>query len=263
MAEYKVIIDNLVSYTGSGTYFTLFIICLFALYFLKFDKSIKTAFLWYPVFVLAVYFCPAWCLYIKLRDDYAILYRILWLLPIGTVICYVMVELIGRCKGKVKHLAFFAAAVILALSGNYMYDSQYFSRAENPYHVPNSVVEICDAIEVPGREIKVCFPAELIPYVRQYNARICLPYGRSSLFDYGKMYYNPIQILSEAEVIDAKTLSEYLRPYKVAYIVLTKDAEVIGDFRDYDFEYVMSSGDFDVYLDSHRYLGLDYRNPNY
>ena len=57
-------------------------------------------------------------------------------------------------------------AVLVMLSGSFIYSNEFFNRAENLYHVPQSVVDICDAIEVEGREVMAVFPAELLQYVR-------------------------------------------------------------------------------------------------
>ena len=75
--------------------------------------------------------------------------------------------------------------MVLMISGKLVYSSPLFSRAENTYHIPQVVVDICDAIEVEGREVMAAFPDEFLLYVRQYSPVICMPYGRESL-----EYYN-------------------------------------------------------------------------
>ena len=87
-----------------------------------------------------------------------IYYRILCLLPVTPVIAYAAVDFCGKLVGYRKYVAITAALIMFMISGILNYRIPYFQQAENVYHVPTSVVDICDAIEVPGREVMAVFP---------------------------------------------------------------------------------------------------------
>ena len=53
-------------------------------------------------------------------------YRILWLLPMTVVIAYAGVKLIGRHT----RIGLAAIVIVLVLGGEYLYKSQYVTRAE-------------------------------------------------------------------------------------------------------------------------------------
>ena len=50
-------------------------------------------------------------------------------------------------------IALVVSLVVVVLSGSLVYLNQYMSPAQNLYHIPQNVVDICDAIVVPGREV--------------------------------------------------------------------------------------------------------------
>ena len=259
--NYSVILDNLKQFSGSGTYFTLLLICLlYFLFSLKGEK--RNALLYFPVAVLLVYFCPAWCIYINIRDDGDILYRILWLIPFGVIICFTLIELIYKLPEKTRGFSFAAAVLIIMASGSYVYSNPIVSKAENAYHMPKQVVEICDEIIVEGREVACCFPPEFIQYVRQYTPYVCQPLGRDFQL-YGldeSPEYEGIKSLYYDEVVDVDIVAPTLKDFNIQYLVLSQDKKIKGSLADYHFYYAFSVDGYDVYLDNDKYIGIDYVN---
>ncbi len=259
--NYSVILNNLKQFSGSGTYFTLLLICL--LYFLfSLKDERRAALLYFPASVLFVYFCPAWCIYIKLRDDGGILYRILWLIPFGVIICFVLIELIYKLPKKARGFSFAVAVLIIMTGGSYVYSNPIVSKAENPYHMPKQVVEICDEIIVEGREVACCFPPEFIQYVRQYTPYVRQPLGRDFQL-YGLeiiSQYKDIWCLYNDEAVDVDTAAPLLKNLGIQYLVLSQDKGIKGSLADYHFYYAFSVDGYDVYLDNDAYLGIDYVN---
>ena len=94
------------------------------------------------------------------------------------MIAFGTVQLCGKLAGRKRYVGITLAIVLFTISGSLIYRNPNFQKAENAYHVPQSVVDICDTIEVPGREVMAAFPGELLQYVRQYSNVICMPYGR-------------------------------------------------------------------------------------
>ncbi len=122
-----------------------------------------------------------------------------------------------------------AASVMLC--GTYVYDSQYITKAENPYHIPQTVVEVCDYLKENEEleYIRAVFPEELVHFVRQYDADIGMPYGRSMLVpQWG--YYNAVhEAMEKSEIVDMEVLVEATRATLCNYIILHESQPLDGD----------------------------------
>lgn len=253
------IIDSFRKFQGSGLIVVLFFMSLIFVTYSSKNKYIKDMLVKYPIYVLCVFFCPIWYLYIYIFDDYEILYRILWLLPLGIVICFALTEIIHKLGDKYRPLLFVVAILLIVVSGEYTYSNAYFSPAENIYHVPDAVVNICDEIEVEGREIKAAFPDEFIPYVRQYSSTICLPYGREIFMELGS-WENELQVVLNSDVIDTEKCVFLLRDAETPYLVVASDKKFTESISNYEFIYVTTIDGYDIYLDNRAYIGTDFIN---
>lgn len=241
---------TLSDFTGSGLNFTLLLVGLLYLGIRLKRSEEKTLMFFFPLYVLAVFFCPVWVLYNMLREDGVILYRLLWMIPAGVIVCYVLVEVIALLPAKRRGLAFAGAILLLMLSGKYVYSNSQFSKAENLYHVPDALVKICDELRYPGREVRVCMPMEFMQYSRQYSPYICLTYGRYVLlYNTGDTATNIDKLLSE-DIISAKDVSNELRWTDTPYIVLSGKENFDESITIYGFEFYKSIGGYNIYFDS-------------
>lgn len=214
-------------------------------------KPVRILFVYVPLILLLIFFNPLITLVIYHYVDTEIYYRILWLLPMTVVIAFATVEIYGRLKGKKRTVFAIAAALLVMVSGSFVYQDPLFGKAENAYHVPQSVVDICDAIEVEGREVMAVFPSELIQYVRQYSPVVCMPYGREITVErWNYTTENALFDAMEAEVIDAEALSGLAREAMCAYIILPEDKGIDGDLKDYDYETFGQIEGYVIYKDS-------------
>lgn len=250
------ILDNLKGFSGSGLLFVLLLASVLFLGFKLKKGPARTLTVLYPIFVLAVFFCPLWIVYMRRATDGEILYRIMWMIPFAVIICYALIEAVFMVPRKCRAAAFAGAVLIIVMSGKYLYTNPHFSKAENIYHVPQEVADICDDVRVQGREIKVCFPTEFIQYVRQYSPYIALPYGRSILLGYGNNESNHVDEFMNMEVIDTEGLVGELRKSVTAYVVLEKEREMTEDIEKYDYSLVRSYGNYNLYFDNQAYIGL-------
>lgn len=253
---YTNMINNVTSFAGGGLLWPLFLICALILLIKAKKTPVKHLLVWFPIMVFVCYFCPIWTLYFSTRKDGAILYRLLWLIPFSCVICYTFVEAVFLLPKKEKTLFFVLSIVIIMLCGNYVYDNPGFSRAENTYHVPQEVVDICDEIVVPGREVKAAFPNELVGMVRQYSPYIVLTYGRGVLLSGGTQEYSDVSLFLNSSEVDADILCTALRESETAYVIIPSDAIIKGSMAEHEFYYVKTIGNYDIYLDDYAYLGL-------
>lgn len=238
-------------YMGTGLIFIWYLVALVYLFLQEKRKPFRILLIYVPTILLLLFFNPLFARIVYSVVGNEIYYRILWLLPISMVIALAVVDVYGKLAQKKR--TFFATimAVLLMCSGSYIYVNPYFSKAENLYHVPQSVIHICDAIEVEGREVMAVFPAELIQYVRQYSPVVCMPYGREQLVDRWWQYDSLFAVM-EADEIDAEALAWEARnrdAERCHYIILAEDKVIKGDLTKYDYEIFARIDGYIIYKD--------------
>ena len=219
-------LDNLRGFSGSGFLFILLLVSVLFLGFKLKKSAEKTMTVWLPLYALLIFFCPLWIIYLKRADDGEILYRVLWMIPFAVIVCFALVEAVFTVPKKFRAVSFAAAVIVIMLSGRYIYANQHFSKAENMYHVPQVIVDICDDIRVEGREVRACFPFEHIQYVRQYSPYVCLAYGRTVFLGNGFNDYSRAEKFLNQEVIDTKGFTEELRNRDTPYLILEKERKL-------------------------------------
>lgn len=233
-------------YMGTGFVMIWFVAALIYLLVNEKQKSRRIVLVYMPIIMLALYFNPLFAsVFCKIVGS-EIYFRICWLMPVIVVIAYAAVCICGRLTGKKQFLFAAAAMALIALSGRLVYSNPLYSRAENIYHVPDSVVHICDAIVVPGREVMAVFPAELLLYVRQYSPAVCMPYGREIFMGYN----NEFRDAMERESIDLDELVPLVREKQCHYIVLREEKEILGNPRDFGWEIFGQADGYVIYRDT-------------
>ena len=174
-------IETFQKYSGSGMLVCWFLVAWFYLLICEKEKQRRVLFVYMPTVLLFFFFNPIFYRVFGNLTEEAIYFRFLWILPITAVIAYSTVKIYSKLKG-IKQIVFaILSLLIIMISGKLVYTNYLFEPAENVYHVPWEVVEICDTIEVEGREVMAAFPMEFVFYVRQYSATVCMPYGRESI----------------------------------------------------------------------------------
>lgn len=241
------VIETFQNYIGTGSIVIWFLLALLYLLYSEKHKARRILFVYAPILLLLLFFNPLFAkLFFALVGE-EIYFRNLWLLPIIVVIAYAAVQIFGKLKGK-KAVSFAVIVVLLiAFSGRLVYRNPLYSKAENPYHVPNAVVHVCDAIEVPEREVMAVFPRELLLYVRQYSPVVRMPYGRDALI-WGANW--ALYKAMEAVVVELDELVPLAREAGCHYIVLRSGKRVAGNPQDYGLEWFMETDGYVVYRDT-------------
>lgn len=257
------IIELFQNYMGTGLLIGWFLLSVIYLLWNEKRKQMRILFVYMPLILLLLFFNPLFAKVVYRLGDSEIYYRILWLIPMTVIIAYAGVLFYGKKKGRARILTAAVLAVLIIVSGNYVYDDVFFRKAENQYHVPTAVVDICDAIRVEGREVLALFPADMVQYVRQYDPTICMPYGREQTVDrWG--YYNELYSIMEAEVVDAEKLS-YLAKQQgpgetlgagCHYIILPQTKAVKGSLLEQGYILFGSMDGYDIYQDPDVYIGF-------
>lgn len=236
-------------YMGTGLIVIFYLVSVLFLFLREKRKPVRILFLYVPVILLLLFFNPLFAAVVYKAAGDEIYYRILWLLPMTVVIAFAVVTLIWELQGKKRIFFTVAAAVLVVVSGSFIYANPFFSRAENWYHMPQSVVDICDAIEVEGREVKGVFPKEMLQYVRQYSPVVCMPYGREVLVGRWSQGHEMFDLM-EQEEIDTVELVRLCRENWTTYIILPEDKKLIGKMEDSDFEVFERMHGYVIYKDA-------------
>lgn len=241
-------------YMGTGLVMILYLLSLIYLWAKEKRKYVRILFVYVPVILLLLFFNPlfAGAVYRLAGDE--IYYRILWLLPVTVTIAFAAATLYVRLPDKSRTVFALAAAAGIALSGSYIYSNPYFRRAENLYHVPDSVVHICDAIVAPGREVRAVFPLELVQYVRQYEATVCMPYGREMVVERWSSW-GELPNEMEKETVDLSRLAPLTKESECHYIILPEGKEVIGNPSEYRWDVFGRTDGYVIYRDADFSLG--------
>lgn len=232
-------------YNGTGYYCVLFIICLLYLWFIEEDRRIKALLVYTPAVIQVLFFIPYFYLIYNRLDD-GTYYRILWLLPMTVVIAYAGCRLIGVHT----KIGLALLSVILIMGGTFVYTSEYMSVAENPYHLPQEVVDVCDMIKPEeGKErVWAAVPTDMAHFVRQYTTTIQLGYGRDSMVSTWKRDENALYDVYMQPIIDLQELSDCSTDYYCNYVVMDKERILTGGKpEDYELIKIGETEHYDVY----------------
>lgn len=234
------------NYMGTGLVVIWFLLAVIYLFLCEKRKPRRILFVYMPVIDLLLFFNPLFAkLFFSLVGD-EIYFRLCWLLPVIVVIAYSVVVISERLKGRTAVCFVTVALALAALSGKLVYSSPLYSRAENIYHVPDSVVQICDSIVVPGREVMAVFPKEMLQYVRQYSPVVCMPYGREVLMGTLDELFGTM----ESETVDLEELVPMTRRRGCHYVVLRQEHKLVGEPAAYGWELFLETEGYAVYRDT-------------
>ncbi len=224
----------------------LYLGILLYLWFAEEDRHRRAVFVYAPTLLLVMFFCPLFRkLFVRLLDDSETYYRLLWLLQMSLVSAYGVIRL---CAAH-RRIGTALACLLILFGGDYVYDSEHISKAENAYHLPQETVDIAEMIEPPEGRITALVPADLIYYIRQYSSNIELPYGREMLISRWAYHHPMYEAMEEAEVIETETFVELAREYPCAYIILKEDRETTEPLTAYGYEVYGQVDEFVIYRD--------------
>ncbi len=226
-----------------------------AIYIIATEKDLKKKILLgiLPIVILAGFLLPVTkIVYVAAFDESDTYYRVLWLVPVYVVIGYAVCKLVFSFENKMKQrIALVAALVVVAISGHLVYLNQYMSVAQNLYHIPQHVIEICDVIAPADGEdrVRAAFPSELVHFVRQYDTNILMPFGREMVVTQWD-YYNPVyEVMEKPEIIDAEELLDATRQTSCRYIVLAKDRKINKNLTTLGLKLIKTIDNYYIYED--------------
>ena len=244
------VLDIYKKYSGNSLFMVLFLCSLVFLFCFEKEKGRRTILVYGSVCLLLLFFLPIFSyVMIQMVFDGEVYYRFLWLLPVNVVIAYSAVRLVIGLKNKrMAVLAYLLLMVVLISGGDFVYNNGTFLRAQNLYHIPQSVIDVCEVIEPEEGEdwINAAMPAQMLSYVRQYSTRIHMPYGRAVLIDRWNLGH-PMYDTMEADVIDANLLAQQADEYACDYVVLPQEKQLSEDLERYGFTIVNQVSGYCIY----------------
>lgn len=242
-------------YTGDCWYFLIFLVCAGYLFSKNKARSEIRFINHYMIGIGFIYICPVTA---KIIMDYCIgksvYWRMFWLLPMAMVVALAVTFIASEMDSKVhKNLFVLAILLLLIFSGNFMYSKDVFTKSVNAYKLPEDIFSVCDMIEdhAENNRITAVFPTEFLPYVRQYDANIYLPYGRrvetetSPSSDARKLF----DVMNQTDK-SAEELAQLAKQNGCQYIVVSKEDAVNNNLSDGDFKAVADSGNYIIYYDT-------------
>lgn len=244
--ESVVIFKNYMGFHEHGYLAFLYLAMLIWLWVSEKDKAKRVLFVYVPTLLLFLFFCPVFRkLFVAVLDDSETYYRLLWLLQMSLVSAYGLIRLCGRHR----KLGLAAICAVIIVAGNYVYDSEHITKAENPYHLPQTAVEIAEVIKPEEGYTMALVPADLVYYIRQYDSDITMPYGREMLIARWAYYNAMYEAMEEADVIDTDTFVELTRENRCNYVVLKEDRQTDEPLTDYGFEKYGQVEEYIIYKD--------------
>lgn len=231
-------------FTGSGFLTILYLLALLYLWTVEKNPTIRAILVYGASIIQLLFFMPFFYYGYQLLDA-GTYYRILWILPMTVTIAYSGVKILGKYPSG----SIIIGIVLIAVCGKYVYSNPYMTKAENAYHIPQEVIDVCDIIMPEEDEERVTgiFPDELIHFVRQYTSRIQMVYGRDYLapdWIYGD---HPIREVMNQEKIRVSELIRLATEQKCQYIILEKSKGTIGKFEKFNVTKIGETTNYNIY----------------
>lgn len=242
------------NYFGNIFWFALYAASFVYLLVREKDRIKRILLLYVPLLVFLAFFVPpVRMVYVAVFDEGNTYYRLLWLLPFCITCAYAGVT--AFAKHKRIGLVLCCAATVLA--GKCVYKSIHMSRAENAYHLPQAAIDVCDLIRANAEEqgatdgdsdrILAAFPADLVHYVRQYDANLVMPFGREVVEPAWNHWNFIYSAMEETDEINMELLTNLLQVEGYRYLVLRKESGTDRDPLTYGYVRIGERGNYLVY----------------
>ena len=218
------------------------------------DLKMKIMLGFLPIVILLGFLLPITkILYVAAFDEGSdTYYRLLWLVPMYVVIGYAACKfIVSFGKRSWQRVAGVLVLVVVMLTGSLVYLNQYVTVAENAYHIPQHVINICDMIKPAEGEprVRAAFPSELVHFVRQYDTNILMPYGREMVATQWDYYNVVYEVMEKPETIDAEALLDATRQTKCSYIVLSTERRIDKNLTTLGLKLVDTVDGYYIYAD--------------
>jgi hypothetical protein len=250
----RAVIEDIILYNSNSFLIPIFVVALIFLWVIEKDKNIKVVLVYLTALLAVTFVCPLYAM-IGMKIDEDIYYRVLWALPMGVIICYSAVRLMIRFKGVVaKGIVFVLTITVFCINGDLVYTNTLHFKAVNAYHMPQVVIDVADAVKLDEYKMAVVFPAELLPFIRQYSAEFYTPYGRNILepsWTFHSELYDAME--GDSETYDIAEVARCAKNEHCAIVVLSSIKEMNGSMEDEGYFLLNFVGGYYIYMDYNYY----------
>jgi hypothetical protein len=248
------VVEDIILYNSNSFLIPIFVVALIFLWVVEKDKNIKVVLVYLTALLAVIFVCPLYAM-IGMKIDEDIYYRVLWALPMGVIICYSAIKLMIRFKGVVaKGTVFILTVIVFCINGELVYTNTLHFESVNAYHMPQVVIEVADAVKLDEYKPKVVFPAELLPFIRQYSAQFYTPYGRNMLEPSWTFYSELYDAMEgDGETYDISEVARCAKNEYCAMVVLSSAKKMDGSMEDEGYFLVNFVGGYYIYMDYNYY----------
>lgn len=248
----KVALEDLILYNNKSFLFLLFLAAMIFLFVVERDRRVRTVLLFLSAALVLVYFCPLYA-WLGQKIDEEIYYRVYWTLPVGLLFCYGGVRLVMLFQKRISRILTVALLLLtMVLNGKFVYTNTLHFKATNAYHIPQVVIDVADAVRMEKYKPIAVFPAELLPFLRQYTGDIFTPYGRNILVERWN-FSNALYDAMEAEIYDTQEIAAQARNEHCAYVVLSSAKQMHGSMEEQNYFLKDFVGGYYIYMDYNYY----------
>lgn len=244
--------DSYHNFNMTGSYFSLFFIAVLFIYMNK-RKEERELFVYPTLTCLAIIIMPITAKVIERCIGSDVYWRVWWLFPIMVVLSYTGVKIVMNQKNRREQwVVLVSLCVIIMVSGKSIYSSETMKRPDNIFKLPNDVMGISALIKEDSEdeEVRIIISNELVEYIRLYNPRIKLLYGREQLRgNEGSELQNIVYEQMSSLEPDMEILAACAREGECRYIVLLSSVGDINELADRGFDVLGNAGAYTVYLD--------------
>lgn len=256
-----IVFEDIILYNNKSFLMPLFLIALLFLWITEKDKRVKTVLVYLLAVIFVVFICPLY-VWIGVKIDSEIYYRVLWSFPIGVLVCYSAVKLMQRFRSAVSRaLVFLLTILVICINGDLVYTNTLHFRASNAYHIPQQVIDVADALKLDNYRPIAVLPAELLPFFRQYSADIFTPYGRNILepqWNFSNELYDAME--GNESVYDAAEIARCARDEHCVYVVLSCAKQIEGSMEEQNYFLLNFVQGYYIYMDYNYYWVLKEQN---
>jgi hypothetical protein len=250
----KVVLEDIYLYNSNSFLIPLFVVALVFLWIFEKDRNIKVALVYLTAVLAVTFVCPIYVM-IGMKIDEDIYYRVMWALPMGIIVCYSVVKLMTRFKNIfAKILVFVLAILVICINGDLVYTKTLHFKSVNAYHMPQVVIDVADALKLDKYKPAVVFPAELLPFIRQYSADFYTPYGRNILEPSWTFYSELYDAMEgDSEAYDIPEVARCAKNEHCAFVVLSSIKKMNGSMEDEGYFLVNFVQGYYIYMDYNYY----------
>ncbi len=241
----KIIQDSFLKYKGTGMYMALFFLAILYLFLTEKNKSQKMFMVYFSCLIMVVILNPLFNKCVDSLLNKNVYWRNFWLLPMGITIAYAGVSVIKGVSNKnQKMITFLLILLIIVSSGKCIYTAENYQKIGNAFKLPEEYIEVINKIsEMNLEHKKVLTTIEMIPYIRQIDAKIELAFERRPFGD-----YKDYEIIDYYNTGSTHSITNLCQQQNINIIVYDKAIPLQEPLINYGFKLTAQTEHYEIYV---------------